>query len=1233
MGLSSLSQAFLASIDADFNTRNSAEQHLNSCSSNPATPLACLTLAVSTDSHPIVQQSAAVFLKNLVLKYWKESVSRIESPDYDVSKNNSHDQFLSPNSHTLTSPSNIPISPSHNSSNHAFSNTNSSTLGSSSPFSAFSKDQIVEFKQQVLYSFRLASPIVLNNLINVFTIFLETSGIPQWHDLTLTTTNMLTDSDPNVVFSGILVCLEILRHINTLPFNSPLTISLRDDIISLFFPHLSKIAQSLSSETNSQAGLMLWKILKCYKIATYSEFPDYLQRELQLNTWLSLFLHILMSTYPLPVSQSLPKTHFNTQQPSEHTKSPSLSIDSTSPFPSSPSYISNGTSPSSQSSFPDAAEKPLDYALRLSIPPWAKCKKWACMILSYLMTTYANNEKSRSIGVQQKDYSMFSNVFIHYFAPEVSKAFITDIEKWGANKTPQQLTLLSSTSAVCAIIDYFQVVITNDGLWNQILPKMDVIASNLIFGILVYSEPDLEAFYYNPGEYILSNIENVDFSARGKDLKFLSVLVEKRDNDMFQGILILINQAFSKYHENPQNLQLCLEKDAALQVMIQLEERVTAPDSPIASQINSFIIEQVIDDLQLNSSAPQNLFLLARSCEVIAKFHNVTFSKTEQEHVLNFVLRCFNSCDAVMVKYSAAFALKTLFMAYDHVCALLNPQVSQVMQKMLELYEEINSESLSLVMEELIDTFAVQLAPFSEQLCTQLSNQFIRILTEIDDRKKQVDSLDSGDFSFVDDTQMVAVGILNALNTLLLSLEKSPSHIAKLEPGLLPVFKIVIEKSNSAFYQEIFELIDTCLYSAKSITSNMGQVVSMMGAGFKRDSTQCCEYYGPVLCNFFNFSFPNNVKQTQVNAERSITKDNNLEMTYKYVDGLTDLSFAFSHHFLVKRDADASQGLSTDDMNVAATLAQTMFLASASSNVTINAGPGQKYIIDLVYCTLTNLSQALSSVLTYRGLIEVTLSAAVYDAHNVCSFLISSNCFDWVIEMTVTRCDIFNRAYDNALVALALLNIAVACSRRTDGYHQLFPKIIKSVVGFISKYYKMTQIQNNSHAMQTSMGNYSFSNAPNSGSSAGSNTDSPSKGQFAFVSESFDTSSNAVSDPFNSNSESLLQLLESEPALENAIANFNLYAIYQNTIRFLTDPGFGFNKNSNNSGSEGFVNGEDMSNMDRSIESSNGTERHGVDDSNINSELYAYYNNTLNEISKDLEFLQLHAFIMSLPSN
>lgn len=1108
MGLSSLSQAFLASIDSNQNTRLAAEAHLEACSSNPDIPLACLTLAVSSDSHPVVQQSAAVFLKNLVLKYWAISLS---SANFTSNKSSRHSSpplnssgpadvttsasintpDLSINSYALQTPLSINKPPPTPTGNNPIP-TGPVVLLARSPFTNFSNIQINEFKQQVLYSLHLASPVVANYLSTIISIFLKTSGIPQWPDLMPITIKMLTDSDPNVIFSGVLVCLEIIRYMNNLPLQNQWAGQLRIDIVSLLFPQLLKIALSLSSETHSRAGLILWKILKCYKLAIRQDFPEYLQQEAQLKDWLSFFLHILSSTYTStnnnsvsssatvtsPSASSTPLTSSQQECPlgSNNNNNPNDHSSNSSSSSSSASFSSSSTSPSSQDSFSDfSSNKLLDCAARSSVCIWSKCKKNACIILSHLMVTYTSHTSSRVSQIRvKKNYARFSEIYLRYFGPDICHVFVKDIETWGQhfssnsrtnNATDTPLNLSSSPSAVEAIINFFEIAISIDTLWQKILPKMEVIVSHLIFGNLMLSEPDLEAFYYNPEDYILTNIENSDFSTRGKALKFLKLLVKERQNDMFQGIIMFINRSISGYNEDPNNLQRILEKDAALQMMIELKNNITDGTSPISSQINSVILEQVISNspvknngnTQTNKSSDRSVnqhqaLLLSRSCEVITSFSNVVYTSSELEQVFRHVMRCFND-PGIIVQFNAAFALRMLFTNYDSICEVLGDEISQIMQKILHLYEEVNSECLASVMEDLIDKFTVQLAPFSSQLCSQLLDQFFRILGEINDHNRSNDDVndDSEGFSFVDDRQMVAVGILNALGTLLIALEKSPTHIAKLEPYLLPMFKTIIENANYTFYQEVFELLDTCLYTLRCITPNMIQVIGMMRNGFKKNPSQCCEYYGPVLCNLFKFGF-SQAKQQQVQQQFNESRN---QIT-AYPPDLIDLSFEFVSYFLAQKDAVTGEDISPEDTETACTVAQTLFLTAATVGLQFDTTE-QKYFSEIIARSLGALSRVISSVVTYRAFIEVILTAALYNPSQVSDILIQYNCFNWIIDVAASRSNLFNRPYDKAVAGLALLNIAGACSERGDGYEEVFPRVLNLVLTYMSGYYKHQQ--------------------------------------------------------------------------------------------------------------------------------------------------------------------------------
>lgn len=86
------------------------------------------------------------------------------------------------------------------------------------------------------------------------------------------------------------------------------------------------------------------------------------------------------------------------------------------------------------------------------------------MILSHLMITYTSQDKHGPIRAQVRDYKRFSAIYLQFFAPEIARVLISDVEKWKFSPNSQinstrdnqfdEILLSSSPAAICSIIDF-----------------------------------------------------------------------------------------------------------------------------------------------------------------------------------------------------------------------------------------------------------------------------------------------------------------------------------------------------------------------------------------------------------------------------------------------------------------------------------------------------------------------------------------------------------------------------------------------------------------------------------------------------------------------------------------------------------------------------------------------------------------------------------------------------------
>ena len=84
--------------------------------------------------------------------------------------------------------------------------------------------------------------------------------------------------------------------------------------------------------------------------------------------------------------------------------------------------------------------------------------------------------------------------------------------------------------------------------------------------------------------------------------------------------------------------------------------------------------------------------------------------------------QCIMGCldDAELpVRCQAAFTLQPL-LRHEYVVNAMRPQIPQIMQRLMDLVNEVDADMLSSVMEEFVEQFSNELTPFAVHLALNL---------------------------------------------------------------------------------------------------------------------------------------------------------------------------------------------------------------------------------------------------------------------------------------------------------------------------------------------------------------------------------------------------------------------------------------------------------------------------------------------------------------------------------
>ncbi|KAI7867363.1 armadillo-type protein [Spinellus fusiger] len=450
--------------------------------------------------------------------------------------------------------------------------------------------------------------------------------------------------------------------------------------------------------------------------------------------------------------------------------------------------------------------------------PWWKTKKWAYHCLNQLFSKYGN---PALLPPSSSKYTGFAKNFITNFAPNILQMYMKQIDGWIKKETWISSKCLALSAA------FFDDSVKHKITWQILKPHVDILVAQFIYPQLCFSVEDEELWEEDPVEYVHKKIDPLeDFHSPQMTVTNLLIgLAHDRKKHAFMSILGFTNNVLHKYLETPTEQKNGRDKDGALGMIATLSQEIMQKKSHVAGMMEPFFVTHVFPEFK--SPFP---YLRARACDIARCFSDLDFeNKQNLDTLYQNVLECLRD-EELPVKVQAALALQPMI-RHESVREAIVPQLPFIMQEFLRLTNEIDIDTLASVMEEFVEIFAEQLTPFAVQLCSQLRDTFLRIMEDI----AQVNTMtadDPVDYDGVNDKTMAAMGVLKTIGTLILSLESTPEVLQQLEEALLPVITYTLKNTIVDLYSEIFEIIDSCTFSSKRVTSTMWNVFDLIYEAF-----------------------------------------------------------------------------------------------------------------------------------------------------------------------------------------------------------------------------------------------------------------------------------------------------------------------------------------------------------------------------------------------------------------
>eukprot|EP00158_Paraphelidium_tribonemae_P006143 Partr_v1_DN27698_c1_g1_i2_m65434 putative importin len=469
---------------------------------------------------------------------------------------------------------------------------------------------------------------------------------------------------------------------------------------------------------------------------------------------------------------------------------------------------------------------------------WMKIQKWTYYIVFHVMSRYGN----ASSDAFRSKFKKFAKQFIATFGEELVKFTLAEIE----SRLNGGVILDKSLYTLCNLLSE---LVVNNSTWPLISGHMPLILEKFAFPLICMNEADEECWLEDPVEYIQRRADPLEnFLQPSSAASSLLLTLCRRSSESNISVLNVVSGKL----QNPKSSR---EKEGALNALCILTEHLLSSTEGIANSIPMICQAYVLPELQ-----SQNPLLKLRACNVLTaisacdKSQKIELFESNPSSwckIFEEITKLLVETEHLPVRIAAAGAIERI-MERKLVHDTIAPNVGVIMEAFLRLTNLVDLDLLTNGMERLVQIFPQQIMPFALDLSNQLVHSFLRIVGESAEVTDDVDT---------NDKMMAAMGILNTLETLILSVPTpiSPQDsnavlLENLERQALICSSMILEKGVVDLFEENFSLLESITSQRRIISSAMWAQFPHLCRIFDEDLVDYIEDIFPLFANFITFA-------------------------------------------------------------------------------------------------------------------------------------------------------------------------------------------------------------------------------------------------------------------------------------------------------------------------------------------------------------------------------------------
>eukprot|EP00041_Stephanoeca_diplocostata_P015599 m.298645 g.298645 ORF g.298645 m.298645 type:complete len:1040 (-) comp20094_c0_seq2:338-3457(-) len=459
-------------------------------------------------------------------------------------------------------------------------------------------------------------------------------------------------------------------------------------------------------------------------------------------------------------------------------------------------------------------------------PVW-KLKKWTCRTLHKLFQRYG------TVSQAQEEYKSFAEVFSREYSAGVLEIMWNSIKQYraGAYMSPRVVT---------EILRYIENALEPSQTWKMLKPLVPEIISDILLPLMSFNESDALLWDEDPQEFVRKKYDPF-LTAHTPDVEaavFLKDLVTVRGKNTIDIAFQFVYQTLAADKAAEPATRNPHRKDGALHMTAVLGETLMERKK-YKKHLEQMMVEHVFPEF----TSPHG-FLRARACQVFHTYSKVDFQSMDNIMMaLDLILKCLRDAD-LPVRIQGAIALRSFLIDQHLAKRAVQPIVKDLVQTLLTLMQEAESDDLACVLGRLIELFSDDVLPFAVDLVRALLTQFNFLFQAL-----QQDTVESDENV---QRAMAAMGIMQSVASVLELRDREPKLSAPCEELVCPVLENIFDEGVMDYIEEALELMQV-MSSGPSISNRLWKLFTHMYHAFKRELVDYFPEMCPIVYQYIRF--------------------------------------------------------------------------------------------------------------------------------------------------------------------------------------------------------------------------------------------------------------------------------------------------------------------------------------------------------------------------------------------